>query len=318
MSAVPVALEEEPSDVPPPTDNGRVPETLIPALQRASASLRWRLLIVIGMWLAYLMVLPRLVMSYGAVAFALVPTVGVYLFCWLGYYRHELWHNYFPGIDNPRWFDLVSWLLFSDPAVYRLAHPAHHKYIHTTADIEFFCEGYEEDRPRRRRQFAMELVVGNMAWELTCLHRLFRDGKYTKWKSRICALKRAALFLALVSISRVITPGSGWIYLQGYLATLWVGSLVTRHNQWLEHLGICANGASLAERNLMTRNLPSDGPLAWLFNFVNHNDATEHVFHHTEPKLNTRGFPGLQLPPGARTVTIAQYLGILVDHYRRL
>lgn len=312
------ARQEYSADVPPPTDNGRVPAELVGSIKAESALLRPRLFALVGLWLAYLLAMPALVARFGWGALALVPTVGVYLLSWLGYYRHELWHNYFAGLNNPRWFDFVSYLVFSDPAVYRIAHPAHHKYVHTTADIEFFCEDYETDRPRRRRQFVLELIFGNMAWELTCLHRLFREGKYTKWGSRVCLLKRASILAVLVSISRWITPGSGWTYLGCYLGTLWVGSLVTRHNQWLEHLGICANGASIAERNLLTRNLKSEGLLARWFNFMNHDDAREHVFHHTEPQLNTRAFPGLELPPGARTITIGQYLGLVARHYRSL
>ena len=201
--------------------------------------------------------------------------------------------------------------------MYRIAHPAHHKYVHTLRDIEFFCENYETDRRARRLQFRLELVFGNMAWELTCLHRLFRENKYSRWSSRMCLVKRAALFFVLLGICRWLTPGSGWYYFSCYLGTLWCGSLVTRHNQWIEHLGIVSDG-NIAERNLLTRNVRSDTWAAKLFNFMNHEDAREHVFHHTEPQLNTRAFPGLTLPPGARSITISQYARLLIDHYRSL
>ena len=310
-------VPEEEADVPPPTDNGRVPVELVPLVKAASATLRPSLYFVVGSWVAYLLLLPRLVMGFGWPALALIPTLGAFLLSWLGYYRHELWHSYVAGVNNPRWFNLVSYLLFSDPAVYRIAHPAHHKYVHTLRDIEFFCEGYETNPAARRAQFRLELLFGNMAWELTCLHRLFRENRYTRWASRACLGKRAALFFALNFVSRWLTPGSGWYYLGCYMATLWIGSLVTRHNQWIEHLGILSEG-SIAERNLLTRNVSSDTLFGKLFNFMNHDDAKEHVFHHTEPQLNTRGFPGLSLPPGARTITLPQYARLLIDHYRSL
>ena len=311
-------------DVPPPTaetqdDGGRVPVDLVPAVKAASAHIKWTLFAILSAWCAYLLGLPALVLRFGwPVAVLMVPTVGVFMLSWLGYYRHELWHNYVAGVHNPTWFNLVSYLLFSDPAVYRIAHPRHHKFVHTTADIEFFCENYETDRKARKRQFIAELIFGNMAWELTCLHRLFREGMYTRWQSRLCFLKRVALWTVQLQVCKWWLPGSGWLFFYSYAGSVWAGSLVTRHNQWIEHLGICANGAPLAERNLLTRNVRSDTLLGRLFNFLNHDDATEHVFHHTEPQLNTRGFPGLTLPPGARTVTVPQYAGILVDHYRSL
>lgn len=305
------------ADVPPPTENGRVPEGLVPAIKAASTGLRFRLFAVVGAWVGYLLAIPALVMAYGWPALFAVPTLGTYLLSWLGYYRHELWHSYFAGLNNPAWFNFISYLLFSDPAVYRIAHPAHHKHVHTVQDIEFFCENYRTDRHARRRQFRLELVFGNIAWELTCLHRLFREKRYTRRASRLCLLKRAALFFTLHGICRWLTPGSGWYYFGCYLGTLWCGSLVTRHNQWIEHLGIVSDG-SIAERNLLTRNVSSDTRLGKLFNFMNHEDGREHVFHHTEPQLNTRAFPGLELPPGAHTVTVSQYARILIDHYRSL
>lgn len=321
MQALRVETEENETfrdaECPPPTENGRVPPELVPLVKAASAKLRWNLYFVAGAWVVYLLAMPRIVMAAGWPALALIPTLGAFLMSWLGYYRHELWHNYFAGVSNPRWFDFVSYLLFSDPAVYRIAHPAHHKYIHTLKDIEFFCENYQSDPARRRTQFKLEMIFGNMAWELTCLHRLFREKKYTRWASRVCLVKRAALFFALNWISRWLTPGSGWYYFACYSSTLWIGSLVTRHNQWIEHLGIESNG-NLAERNLLTRNVTSDTLFGKLFNLLNHEDAKEHVFHHTEPQLNTRGFPGLSLPPGARTITLPQYVQLLKDHYRSL
>lgn len=120
----PASEPEIDGDVPPPTDNGRVPADLVGPVKQASTGLRPRLYMMVAAWVGYLLLMPRLVMAYGWPALALIPTAGVFLLSWMGYYRHELWHSYFAGANNPRWFDLLSWLLFSDPAVYRIAHPA--------------------------------------------------------------------------------------------------------------------------------------------------------------------------------------------------
>jgi hypothetical protein len=92
---------------------------------------------------------------------------------------------------------------------------------------------------------------------------------------------------------------------------------MNRHVQWIEHLGILSDG-SLAERNLLTRNLSSATLGGRLFNFIFHYDAQEHVFHHTEPRINSRGAPDLTLPPGAQTITLGEYPRLLWSHYRSL
>jgi fatty acid desaturase len=319
LAEEPVVEAELPpgADVPPPTDNGRLPEEAVLRIRAAARWLPASLAAVVTGWLIYQITLPHLYATYGAPALLLVPTIGVFLFTWLGYYRHELWHNYFTGIRNPLWFNVTSYLLFSDPQVYRIAHPSHHKYVHTPEDLEFFCRHWRTDRRKRRRQFFMELFLGNIAWEGDSLFRLLRDGRASKWASRKALAIRFFYLWLLANGANWLHPGTKWTFLGTFIFTLWMGSVVTRQNQWLEHLGTVSDG-SLAERNLLTRNLPSSTFSGWLFNFMNHSDATEHVFHHTEPQLNSRGLPGLTLPPGSRTVTVRQYLGILMEQIRTL
>jgi hypothetical protein len=283
------------------------------ASRRLPSSLR----AVVAAWFVYLLLLGILRARWGPVALLLVPTVGVYLFTWLGYYRHELWHAYFPGVDNGRWFTFVSYMLFADPQVYRLAHGSHHKFVHTPGDLEFFCVNWENDLKRRRRHFLAELVFGNLAWELTTLARLLRAGRASVPGAVVATAWRIALLAAVVGACQWIAPGSGWRCLGGYWLTIWLGSVMTRQNQWIEHLGIVDAGG-LADRNLLTRNLSSRTWAGWLFNLVNHGDAREHVYHHTEPRWNTRDVPDLGLPPGSPSVTIGQYYRVLLDYHRRL
>jgi hypothetical protein len=189
--------------------------------------------------------------------------------------------------------------------------------VHTPDDIEFFCEGWQTDRRGRRRQYVLELLLGNIAWEISCLYRLKRQGKITSRTGLETLAKRLLVFFALMAVVGLVEPGAAWRFAVTSALTIWAGSVMTRHNQWIEHLGIVSDG-SLAERNLLTRNVRSDRALGWLFNLMNHNDPLHHVYHHTEPKLQTRALSGLALPPGARVITVPEYLRLLVEHYRSL
>lgn len=230
------------AEVPEASEVGRLPAEARARVARASRRLPASLWAVVVGWLAYLLLLGILRARYGMVALLLVPTVGVYLFTWLGYYRPELWHAYFPGIDNGRWFAFVSYILFADPQVYRLAHGSHHKFVHTPADLEFFCVNWESDRRRRRRHFFAELVLGNLAWELATLARFLGAGRASVRGIVLATVWRIALLAAMVGACQWIAPGSGWRCLGGYWLTIWLGAVMTRQNQWIEHLGVVDTG----------------------------------------------------------------------------
>jgi fatty acid desaturase len=304
-------------DVPEPAESGGLPEEAAQRIRQTSDRLPVNLAAVILLWFIYLLSVPVLWARYGLPALLLIPTAGPYLFSWLVYYRHELWHNYFPGIRNPYWFNIVSYLLFSDPQAYRLAHPSHHKYVHTPDDEEFFCRDWRTDRRGRKRQFILESIFGNIAWQLATFQRFRAEGRATTKATCVALIKRLAILCGLLAVAGWIQPGGWWPCLWTYAASVWLGAVMTRHLQWVEHLGIVSEG-SLAERNLLTRNLSTDTALGCLFNFLNHDDAREHVLHHTEPKFNTRGVKGLTLPTGASRITLRDYLHILVTHYRTL
>ncbi len=304
------------ADVPEATENGRVP---VAARHLIDQQAHWRSLglgIALVLWFGYLLAVPIFWARHGPLALALVPTAGVYLFTWLGYTRHELWHGYFPHLDNQRWFNVVSYALFADPQVYRSAHASHHKFVHTTDDREFYCSEWLTNRSRRRAQFLAELLLGNMAWDA---HASWRLGKEygTPVVALMATAKRVALLIAVITVCDLLQPGSRWLCLSIYGLTIWAGAVTTRHNQWIEHLGIFSED-SLAERNLLTRNLSSDGWAGRLINLVNHDDARAHVFHHTEPRVHSRGAPGLVLPDGARTISVKDYGRVLVRYWRSL
>jgi hypothetical protein len=300
------------------TENGRLPWEIRRRIEARARWLHLSLWMVIALWFCYLLAVPILWKRYGPLALALVPSVGIYLFTWLGYYRHELWHRYFPRVDNPRLFNFVSYLLFADPQVFRSAHASHHSGIHTPRDWEFFCAQWTTNRAGRRRQFLAELALGNIAWELSCLWRLWRTKGAAVVTAGVVAKVKCAALLALVIVAcRLLEPGSQGLCLAAYGLTIWAGSLMTRHNQWIEHLDIVADG-SLAERNLLTRNLSSESWAGRLVNFMNHHEAREHVYHHTEPGVNSRGAAGLALPRGAQTVSLTEYWRVLLRYHRSL
>jgi hypothetical protein len=54
----------------------------------------------------------------------------------------------------------------------------------------------------------------------------------------------------LLAIAGWIQPGGRWLFFWTYILTIWLGAVMIRQLQWVEHLGIVSNG-SLAERNLL-------------------------------------------------------------------
>lgn len=271
---------------------------------------------VIGAWVAFLLATSWLSAGVSPLFLLLAPTFGLYFFAWLGYYRHELWHNYFPVLNNRAWFYFVSCLLLSDSQVFRVAHSSHHKYVHTPDDLEFFCEDWQTSPSRRRRQFIAELVLGNLAWELATFRRLRKQGITSYRFAAISLVVRLVIATAIVTLAGQLAPQGGLYCIAVFALTGWSGAVLTRHSQWVEHLGIVSNG-DIIERNLLARNISRRDILSRIFNFITHADAKEHVYHHTDGRLPTRN-TNLTLPPEAREITFRQYLALLASHYRSL
>ncbi len=273
------------------------------------------ILIYILCWLAYLLATAWLWMQSIPLALLAVVTLGGYLAVGVGYFRHELYHNYYKPFGK-QLYHITSYLVFSDPQVFSIAHPTHHGDVHTLEDLEFFCAEYGTNPRKRRRQFLLELLFGNMMWEGSTIIRLRRAGKWNRTLGRQNLLGRL-LFLSLICwLSVTINPGSMVSVLAVFWLTLWWGALVSRHNQFLEHLGIVSDG-SFEERNMLTRNLPDDTLWGWLWNLYNHNDPRAHLLHHTKAGINSRAL-GIPLPEGARETSVPEYLSNLLNHYRKL
>lgn len=275
------------------------------------------LFVTIPLWFLYLTVTSILWLKSIYLAILIILTVGQYLFTWLGYMRHELWHNYFPGIHNHRFFTLVSYLLWTDPQIYALAHITHHRDLHTTKDMEFFCENYSNNRIKRKIVFILELLFGNVAWEIGMMYRLVKRRQLSVRHFIGSAFVRLAYLAAMCVAVDLIYRPAGELLFFVFILTLWIGGIVTRHDQWIEHLGIVSD-APLANRIRMVRNLPDNHWTNRLWNFLNHNDPRGHYFHHAYPQLNMRVVPGQKLPEGIPAITIPQYLSFLWNYFLKL
>ncbi|MBI4397800.1 MAG: fatty acid desaturase [Candidatus Omnitrophica bacterium] len=286
----------------------------VSAVQIEAGDTTLALVITIPLWIAYTVIASILWLNSVWLGLFFIAVCGQYLVSWMGYMRHELWHNYFPGVNNSFFFKLISYLLFSDPKVYEIAHVTHHRDLHTVRDLEFCCAGYKESRFRRRLQFVLEILFGNIAWETAAVFRLTTSGQMTAARTVWSLSLRLAILSGLCFLSDAVFPGAGKVTAYVYLLTIWFGAVMTRHDQWIEHLGIVTE-APLAERIRLTRNLPNSHWTNKLWNLFNHNDPRGHYYHHAYPQLNLRDFTELELPAEVPKITIPQYLEILWKHY---
>ncbi len=275
------------------------------------------LLLTIPLWFAYLFSVSILCTKSILLASLVIIFIGSYLVSWIGYIRHELWHNYFPGVNNGFLFNIVSYLLLSDPKVYGQAHVTHHRDLHTVKDIEFCCEDYETNRRKRKLHFILEFLFGNIAWEIATTWRLIKRKQISIKREIFSASLRIAMILGLCFAANWIYPGSGKALVLVYFSTIWIGAVITRHDQWIEHLGILSD-APLQDRIRMVRNLPDSHWSNKLWNVLNHNDPRGHYFHHAYPQLNFREIEVMKLPEDVARTTIPQYLRFLWQYYKSI
>jgi len=275
------------------------------------------LFLVFVLWYFYLLSATILWMKSPLLSIFLMFLCAPFIVSWMGYIRHELWHNYFPGLPNKLLYNFVAMSLFSDPQIYGIAHATHHKYLHTTNDLEFFCEGYEKSSEKRRFQFWFEFFLGNVGWEINAMFRFWKFKEFSKIKHSVSLVLRLAIFAVICFVVNIYVPGSWPIFGIIYVLSIWIGAVVTRHDQWIEHLGIIHNG-NLSERIYKTRNLPDNHWSNQIWNMLNHNDPRGHYFHHAYPYLNLRDITHLKLPKECARTTIPKYIQLLRKHYRSL
>ena len=272
---------------------------------------------VVLLWPLYLVAAPLVVQRIGVWSLLPLLPLGTYLVMWVGLLRHEVWHKNFDRVDPRRAFRLLSYLVFTDPHPYYLFHGQHHTHVHTRKDPILFCEG-NDDLRTRRRVFILEFLLGNAAWEFMTLGRLVRTAKVSR-KEVLGAVPYRLLPLLVTAAATYAVGGSGALALYPLttLATVWVGSQAARHVQWIEHLGVLAEG-SMEERSLRTNNLTRATPFGWLFNVLTLNETWNHTYHHVAPAQPLSSIDAVEPAPDHRVIDGRQYASILWSHWKSL
>ncbi len=272
---------------------------------------------VVLLWPLYLVAAPLAVQRVGSWLLLLLVPLGTYLVMWVGLLRHEVWHRNFDRIEPKRAFRLLSYLIFMDPNPYYLFHGAHHTHVHTRKDPVLFCEGYE-DRRTRKRVFILEFLLGNAVWEFMTLGRLVRSGKVTR-KSVLRALPYRLAPLLATAAATCALGGRGAFapYLSTTLLTAWAASQAARHVQWIEHLGVLAEG-SLEERSVRTHNLTRRTLFGWIFNVLTLDETWNHTYHHSDPAKPLSAVEDVEPAPDHEVIDGRQYAAILWSYWKSM
>ncbi len=284
---------------------------------RPTPSARARMACALIGWILVLTLMPLAAHLLGGWLLVLAPVIGAYFVSWIGMLRHELWHGYVEGVDNRRFYRITCFALCLDPETYRLSHASHHLHANTDRDMQLYPEGFLRDPRRARLQFVMELLLGNLAWEIATAARLRRQGLLKGSTIAAHVPGRLALPGLMILFFATVAPEAAYLAIANFILMFWAGSLMTRHNQWLQHLGIFATGDEEA-RDLLTRNLRNETMLERLVNFLNHDDSVAHTYHHTEPRTYARLDPGLHPAPDHVQITLPDYAAALTAFCRRL
>lgn len=314
--SAPECLKQVPEQASPdPPMNSPLPTP--PLRTHPVPSARIRLACALVGWPLVLTLVPLAAHHFGVWLLLLAPVVGAYFVSWIGMLRHELWHGYVEGVDNRFFYRVTCFALCLDPETYRLSHASHHQHANTDRDMQLYPEGFLRDPRRARFQFAMELLLGNLAWEIATAARLHRKGLLKKTTIAANLPGRLVLPGLLTLFFTAVVPEAALFAAANFLLMFWAGSVMTRHNQWLQHLGIFATGDPDA-RDLLTRNLRNQTMLERLINFLNHDDSVAHTFHHTEPKTYARLDPELHPAPHHLQITLPDYFAALAAFCRQL
>ncbi len=275
----------------------------------------WKFYFILLAWPLYLLILPWVYsqFSWWAILFMVFP--GVFLFTWLGYLMHETWHRYVHGLPNNLLYNLLSWMLLSDPQNYRLIHGYHHSLVNTWKDTEFHPLGRIENIWLRRIYNTLEIIFGIVFVELFIIAKLPGHPSYKdKYKIFSVISTLIMIFIIYFGIGVLahfifhLSPGQ---LLAIYLVNLWIDSFVLHMSQIVEHGNLIVEG-DYNTRNLKTRNLSNKGIASRIFLFFTHWDSQEHVLHHTHPAIYTRAFPGrIKMPPGSVEITFYDFMLII-------
>jgi fatty acid desaturase len=87
---------------------------------------------------------------------------GVLLFTWVGYLMHESWHKYVPNVPNGLFFSVLSWMLLTDPQLYKMLHGGHHMNVNSWEDRELHSLGKISDLVLMMIYNYVEVILGTV------------------------------------------------------------------------------------------------------------------------------------------------------------
>ncbi len=277
----------------------------------------WKFYFVLFAWPAYLFLLPLAFSRLGVWALIAVVFPGLYLFAWLGFLMHETWHKYVPQLPNGILYNLFSWMLLTDPQLYRLVHGFHHSKVNSFDDTEFHPLGEIRSRGRRIGNNVAEIFLGILFLVALTSHAVPRHPRYKEryryWRLALSVLIWAGFLGGLGYASHMIFAAGWKAVAASYFVSYFLGSLLLHHSQLAEHGNLIVDG-DWNQRNIRTRNLSPKGFAARTFLFFTHGDSREHVLHHTLTPVYSRPFPGqVPMPEHANVITLGEYARILGD-----
>ncbi len=277
----------------------------------------WKYYAVMLAWPVYLFFLPWVWSRGIALGLAAMVFPGVYLFTEMGFLVHESWHRYVPNVPNNFFYRIFSWMLCSDPQVYRLLHGFHHSQVNSWDDPEFHPFGRIKSGVLAVLLNISEIVFGIAALAAAQTWEMMSNPRF-RAKYRVSSLFTSAfmaigyLFFIGWAAQTVFSISVGGIVVP-YVLAFWFGGLVLHHSQLIEHGNLFVTG-DWNERNIKTRNLAASGLAEKIFLFFTHGDSREHVLHHALTPVHSRPFPGrIPLPQGAVMFTLRDYRRVLSD-----
>lgn len=266
-------------------------------------------------WPVYVLMLPVVYSRLGWISILFMVFPGAYLYVWMGLLMHECWHKYVPGIKHSFFYNLYSFMLVTDPQIYKLVHGHHHSKVNTWQDTEFHPFG-KIKKPLLRRLHNFAEITTGVIWMVPALMQVLpKHEKYSckyrpamhnisiaAWIIIYGSLAALSIKLFNVTVMQVIVP---------YAVNTWLCSLFLHHVQLIEHGNVIIEG-DFDRRKLNCRNLRRNGILENIFHFITHSDARQHVLHHTFVKIHNRPFPyRMPSPDDTVFISMTQYMGIL-------
>ncbi len=297
------------------TANGR--STMKEITEQRIRGEAWKFFFVLIAWPLYVFLIPLAFAMLGAWAVIAMVFPGIYLFTWLGYLMHETWHKYVPNIPNSFFYVVFSWMLVTDPQVYRVLHGYHHSQVNTWNDSEFHPLGEIKSIRFRRIFNILEIALGIIFLYIVAVARIPVNPQFKKKYKPMSTVSALVAWMVIyggigfASAALFGLPG-GFVALV-LLANLLLDSIILHQSQLVEHGNLIVDG-DYAARNVRTRNLSNRTVAGRIFLFLTHGDSREHVLHHTQVNVYTRPFPGVvPLPKGAVWITMGQYMRVLLD-----